>query len=63
MYTKWERQGWVGSWGPLAHVALWTALWNMWQLSGDSVTVQWVPSHVSVQGNERVDEGAGKGSA
>ena len=26
-----------------------------WQLLGDSVSVQWVPSHVGVQGNEQAD--------
>ena len=51
-----------GGWGPLAHIALWTALWNRRQLLGDSVTMQWVPSHVGVQGNERADEDAVKGS-
>ena len=60
--AKWERQGCVGSRGPLAHVALWTELWHRWQLLGDNVTVQWVPSHVGVQGNERADAGAAKGA-
>ena len=32
-------------------------------LLGDSVTVQWVPSHLGVQGNERADEGAVRGLA
>ena len=32
------------------HVSLLTELWHRWQLLGDSVTVQWVPSHVGVQG-------------
>ena len=59
--AKWERKGWVGSLGPLAHVSLWTDLWNRWWLLGDSVTVQWVPSHVGVEGNERADEGVGTG--
>ena len=53
----------MGSRGPLAHIALWTALWHRWQLLGDSVTVHWAPSHVGVQGNEHVDAGVVKGSA
>ena len=52
----------MDSWGPLAHVALWTELWHRWQLLGGSVTVQWVPSYVVVQGNERADAGAAKGA-
>ena len=43
---KWQHNGWVGSRGPLAHVDLWAELWL---LLGDSVSVQWVPSHVGVQ--------------
>ena len=49
--------------GPLAHVDLWSSLWEQCVLYGDSVTVQWVPSRVGVQGNERADEGAVRGSA
>ena len=41
------RAAWEGSWGPLVHVHdLWEQLWSQWQLLGDSVSVQWVPSHV-----------------
>ena len=58
---KWRRQGWVGSRGPLAHVDLWSMRWDRWQLCGDSVTMQWVLSHVGVRGNERADEGAVRG--
>ena len=45
----------MGSHGPLAHRDLWERLWCSWQLLGDSVSVQWVPSHVGVQGNEQAD--------
>ena len=58
---KWEHNGWLGSKGPLAHVDLWSVLWNQWFLHGDSVSVPWVPSHVGVEGNERADEGAIRG--
>ena len=34
---------------------LWERLWCNWQLLGHSVSVQWVPSHVGVQGNEQAD--------
>ena len=37
---------------------LWERLWCSWQLLGDSVSVQWVPSHVGVQGNEQADRRA-----
>ena len=53
---------WVGSRESLAQVDLWSDLWCLWQLLGDSVSVQWVPSHVRIKGNERADEGAAKGS-
>ena len=46
--AKWERHGWVGSRGLLAHRELWEHLWCSWQLLGDSVSVQWVPPHVGV---------------
>ena len=61
--AKLEQQGWVASRGLLAHVSLWTDLWNRWRLLRDSVTIQWVPSHVGVQGNERAHEGAARGWA
>ena len=53
----------MGSQGPLAHVAPCSALWHRWRLLGDSVAVQWVPSHVGAHGNEHADAGAVKGSA
>ena len=31
-------------------------LWDSWLLLGDSVSVQWVPSHVGMEGNERADQ-------
>ena len=65
---KWKQQGWVGSKGPLAHVDLWSELWERWLLLGDSVSIQWVLSRVGKnpnpnQKNERADEGAIGGSA
>ena len=35
----------------MAHVDVWTELWDRWLMLGDSVTIQWVPSHLEVQGN------------
>ena len=51
----------MGSQGPLAHVDLWSKQWEQWLLFGHSVTLQSVPSHVGVQGNERADEGTVRG--
>ena len=51
----------MGSHGPLAHRDLWERIWCSWQLLGDSVSVQWVPSHVGVQGNEQADHCAQQG--
>ena len=58
---NWCRHNWVGSWG-LAHAGLWQQLWAKWLLLGPSVLVQWVPSHVGVEGNERADLRANKGT-
>ena len=60
--AKWERHGWVGSRGALAHRDLWMQLWQSWQLSGDSVSIQWVPSHAGVEGNEQADKCAVRGA-
>ena len=43
---------------PLPHADLWAG----WLLLGDSVSVQWVPSHVGVEGNEQTDLWANKGA-
>ena len=59
--AKWELHGWVGSSGPPVHRDLWERLWCSWQLLGDSVSVQWVPSHMGVQGNEQADRCAQQG--
>ena len=48
----------MGLRGPLSYVHLWSRLWDQWRAYGSSVAVQWVPSHVGVQGNKRADEGA-----
>ena len=60
--AKWERHGWVGSRGALAHRDLWMQLWQSWQLLGDSVSIQWVPSHEGVEGNEQADKCAVRGA-
>ena len=54
----------AGPHGPLAHVKPWDELWasRVWVLLGDLVSVQGVPSHVGVQGNERADQLAEGGS-
>ena len=52
----------MGSRGPLAHRDLWVRRWCSWQLLGDSVSVQWVPSHVGVQSNEQADCRAQQGA-
>ena len=44
-----------GSRGLLAHAELWQQLWTGWLLLGDSVSIQWVPSRIGVEGNERAD--------
>ena len=61
--AKWERHAWVGSRGALAHRDLWMQLWQSWQLLGDSVSIQWVPSHAGVEGNEQADKCAVRGTA
>ena len=60
--AKWERHGWVGSQGALAHQDLWHKLWHSWQLLSDSVSVQWVPSHAGIDGNEQADKCAQHGA-
>ena len=52
-----------GGWGGGSHWHTWIfgLIWDWWQLYGDNVTMQWVPSHVGVQGNEQADEGAVRG--
>ena len=52
---KWSRHKWVGSRGPLAHAELRQQWWAEWLLLGDSVSIQWVPSHVQAEGNEQAD--------
>ena len=54
--ARWQRQGWVGFRGLLAHVDLWEHLWAEWCLLGDSVTIQWFPEYVRVDGHEAADE-------
>ena len=49
--------GWVHE-----HTDLWQELWESWKLFGDSVSIQWVPSHVGITGNEKSDRGAAKGA-
>ena len=44
----------------MAHTDLWKQLWGQRVLLGDSVSVQWVPSHVGVHGNEHADLNAGR---
>ena len=34
----------------MARASLCTKFWHKWRLLGDGVTVQWVSSHVGVQG-------------
>ena len=58
---KWSQHKWVGLRRPLAHTDLWKQLCGQWLLLGDSVSVQWVPFHVGVQGNEHADLTAGRG--
>ena len=48
--------------GALAHRDLWMQLWQSWQLLGDSVSIQWVPSHAGVEGNEQADKCAVRGA-
>ena len=52
----------MGGLGYGAHVNLWIELWGQWAQLGDSVSVQWVPSRVHVQGNDRADEEEVRGS-
>ena len=55
-YDKWCRHKWVGSWSPLARADLWSDMWSQWVVLGDSISIQSVPSHVGVDGNERADQ-------
>ena len=59
---KWCRHKWVGPRGTLAYSDLCCDLWSQWQLLGDSVPIQWAPSHVGVQGNECADANTSKGA-
>ena len=45
------------------HQDLWVKLWSSWQLLGESVSVQWVPSPAGLQGNEQADKCAQEGTA
>ena len=42
--------------GQLAHVRLCEEPWLHWMLLGDSVSIQWVPSHGGIVGDEGADE-------
>ena len=44
------------------HADLWSELWNRWLLSGNSLSIQWVPSHVGVDGKECADQKTAKGA-
>ena len=48
--------------GARGAIGFWKRLWGQWLLLGDGVTVQWVPSHVGVQGNEHTDLNASRGA-
>ena len=59
---RWCRHKCVGSRGPLAHADLWSDMWSQWLLLGDSASIQWVPLHVEVEGNEKTEQQAAKGA-
>ena len=59
---KWCKHKWVGSTGPVAHGDLWSEFWSRLLLLGDSVSIQWVLSHVGMEGNEQADQQAAKGA-
>ena len=52
---RWRLRGWVGSSGPVSNVPLWEQL--LMELDNKSRIVHWikVPSHVTIEGNNKAD--------
>ena len=52
---RWERDSWRTAAGLVAHAHLWIQLLACMRLHQTSVRFFWLPSHVGIGGNERVD--------
>ena len=52
---KWRRHGWVGAAGPVGHSDLWQQIYILTLMHGDTLSFQWVPSHIGIEGNEQAD--------
>ena len=44
----WALNGWVGSSGPVGHSDLWKEILELIILHEDTLSFQWVPSHLDI---------------
>ena len=57
----WRRHHWRTATGDVAHGDLWEPFLDLVRERGDTFSIQWVPSHIEIMGNERADQLAEKG--
>ena len=63
--TEWGEVWWQHQWrtatGDVAHRDPWEPFLDLVRERGDLFSIQWVPSHIEIEGNERADQLAEEG--
>ena len=57
----WRRHQWHTATGEVAHGDLWEPFLDLVRERGDLFSIQWVPSHIEIQGNEKAHRLAEEG--
>ena len=51
----WRRHEWHTATGEVAHRDLWEPFLDLVRERGELFSIQWVPSHIEIEGNEQAD--------
>ena len=57
----WRRHQWHTATGEVAHRDLWEPFLDVVRERGELFSIQWVPSHIEIEGNEKADQLAEEG--